>query len=100
MYRRDSKKAAEVVLGKNHLGRKILVALGYDTAKVALDRKKETADEILATTDQHQSWLGYPLTLLEAAYEELGSWKAVAKSLGTSRSMVDRMRKRALLAVS
>jgi hypothetical protein len=79
--------------GGVHLPQKI-VALLYDGATIALDRKKLLADELMATIPNQQHFQHLTADELERLRTIHGSWLAAAGHLGTDRSVMTRNRKR------
>ncbi len=82
-----------VVFGGKSLPQAIVRIL-YDGASVYLERKKESAKRLLALPVHRIDRSSITQKQLERLYNELGTWKAVAKQLGTSEGRLWHIKKR------
>lgn len=94
LYERNS--VFEVAIGGN---RKVarFVAFIYRNASVALDRKQRLAEQVLKLRTRND-FAGMSVGALKNLFARFGSWTAVARELGTSRSQVAFLRQRLGLA--
>jgi hypothetical protein len=71
-----------------------IAKLLYGESAIFLERKKNKVDELMNQSIQRKNFSSLTRLELEAKYNELGTWKKVAASYGTTNVVIARARKR------